>query len=177
MGVSTLIAACGKPLGTYEVRDARIVTGEAVKKVEPYIDPDPQMLRVEFISKTDLYEASDGGDLYVFASFCPFQDKKPLSVTEPYFNDRRRFHPVTHEVRRPTKDQATGNYAYTTYLRLRGKESVNRGDGRIDFTEYDLKEQQVDVCLRIEHSGYFITPSQSRVFVLPAAMIRRALSA
>jgi hypothetical protein len=175
---STLLAACGKALGEYEVRDVRIVSGDAVKAINPDIDPDPQMLRIEFTSATDLYEASDGGGegLYVMASFCPFQDKKPLSVTKPYYSDRRPYDPVTHTERRPAKDP-TGKYVYTSYLRLRGEESVNRGDGHLDFTGYDFRKQQADVCLRIERPGYFLTPSQSRVFIIPAAMIRRALSA
>jgi hypothetical protein len=173
----TLATACGKPLGTYEVRDVRLVRGEAVKAIEPYIEPDPQMLRIEFASKTDLYEASDGGGegLYVYASFFPFQDKSPLYVSEPYYNDRQRYDPVTHEDRRPLKDHTTGDYVYTTYLRLRGDASVNRGHGRLDFTGYDLRRQHADLCLRIHHPGYFITPSRSRVFKVPGPMIRRAL--
>jgi len=171
------LSACGKPLGSYQVRNVTVVTGAAVKQIEPDLDTDPQMLRIEFASKTDLYEASDGGGegLYVFASFCPFQDKAPLSVSEPYYNDRPRFDPVTHENRRPAKDARTGEYVYTAYLRLRGNASVNRGGGRLNFTGYDLRRQHLDLCLRIDHPGYFITPSQSHVFSVPAGMIQHAL--
>jgi hypothetical protein len=179
VSVATLtlaLAACGKPLGTYEVRDVKVVPVAPLRTIDPEIDADPEMLRIEFTSKTDLYEAVGGDALYVFASFCPFQDKSPIYVSEPYYNDQRRYDPVTQRGQRPTKKTGTGEYVYTTYLRLSGKESVNRGDGRLDFTAYDFRKQQPDICLRIEHPGYYVLPSRSQVFVLPAAMIRRALS-
>jgi hypothetical protein len=170
------LAACGKPLGTYEVRDIRLVSGSVFKIVEPGVEVEPQMLRIEFTSKTDMYNAAGDAQLYVFASFCPFQDKSPVYVSRPYFNDRPTYDLTTQKVMRPVKD-ASGRYVYTTYMSLNGNESVNRNDGRLEFTGYDLRRQPVDLCVRIEHPGYFITPSRSRVFVLPAAMIRRALSA
>jgi len=168
------LAACGKPLGTYKIRDIRVVPGSAFKIVEPDADADPEMLHIEFASKTDMHEAAGNADLYVFTSFCPFQDKSPISVSEPYFNDRPNFDPVTSKYRRPMKD-ASGEYVYTTYLRLQGSASLNRGDGRLSSTGYDLRRQRADLCLRIEHPEYSITPSQSRIFVVPAALLQRAL--
>ena len=172
------LAACGKPLGTYQVQDVRLVPGEAFKRLEPYAEADPQMLRVEFTSDTDLYDASDGGGsgLYLFTSFCPFQDKKPVSVSGSYYNDQPRYDAATHAKRHPARDPKSGKYVYTTYLRLRGEASENHGDGRLNSTGYDLTARQADLCLRIEHPGYFITPSQSRTFTVPAGMIRIALS-
>lgn len=175
-----LVTACGKPLGAYEVRDVRVVTREAVKRVEPNIMSDSQMLRVEFVSQTDLYEASDGGGegLYVSASFCPYDDDQELYLGEPFYDDRSRYgrDPRTNwiEERRPIKNARTGQYAYTTYLAIARAAEPAR-PGRDKQIGYDLREQARDLCVRIEHPGYFITPSRSKVFKIPAASIRRAL--
>jgi hypothetical protein len=184
-----LVSACGNPLGTYQVRDVKLVPGDALTKIEPYIDPDPQMLRIKFVSKTNLYDASDGGGsgLYVFASFCPYDEGRVIYVSEPYYNDRSRYGPtriverkvlpdgriiekVDSEDRQPIKDTRTGDYVYTTYFRLNGQAKED-----MDLIAYDLRRQAGDLCLRIKHPGYFITPSRSRVFAVPAQMIQRAL--
>ena len=192
--ILSLLVACGKPLGTYTVREVSVVPGEAVKIIEPNIDPSPQMLRIEFTSKTDMYEASDGGGegLYVMSSLCPYNGKAPIYVSDVYYNDQSRYGPtrvlerkvlpdgrvferVEGQDRRPTKNPATGEFTYTTYIRLSGTGSVDRGDGQANSTTYDLRRQARDLCLRIDHPGYFITPSRSRVFTIPGAMIRSAL--
>ena len=178
--MALLATACGKPLGSYEVRDVRVVPRAAVKKVEPYLPTDEQMLRVEFVSNTDLYEASDGGGegLYVSASFCPYDDDRELYLGEPFYDDRSRYgrDPKTNafEERRPIKNPRTSEYTYTTYLAIARAGEAAR-PGREKQVAYDLRKQLGDLCLRIDHPGYFITPSRSKIFSVPAAMIRRAL--
>lgn len=188
----TLLGACGKPLGTYEIRNVSVVSGDAVKKIERYIDTDPQMLRLEFTSDTDLYEASDGGGsgLYVYTSFCPHNDGRALYVGETYYNDQQRYDPVrvrkrkvlangtvvnevVEEDRRPAKDDS-GKYVYTTYLALE-RAARPEEPGRDEQLAYDLRRQPRDLCLRINHPGYFITPSRSRVFEVSAALIQSAV--
>jgi hypothetical protein len=150
------------------------------------------MLRVEFTSDTDLYKASDGGGsgLYVFTSFCPYSEDRAFYVGDTYYNDRRRYGPsrilertvtadgkviekMTSDDRRPAKD-ATGKYVYTTYLALDAAATPSQ-PGRVAQIGYNLRRQPLDLCLRIDHPGYFITPSRSRVFKVPSAMIQAAL--
>jgi len=189
----TLLTACGKPLGKYEVRNVKIVPASA--EPEAYADKPPhtRMLRIEFTSKTDLYEASDGGGegLYVLASFCPFDERRTLYLGEPYYDDRSRYGPrrvlerkvlpngrvwerVAITDRRPTRNPKTGEYTYTTYLALDRAAEPER-PGRSEQIGYDVRRQPADLCLRIDHPGYFITPSRSQVFVVPARMVQHAV--
>ena len=189
LALLALLGACGRPLGDYAVRKVEIVRADAEpdRLVQNY---NTQMLRVEFTSKTDLYEASDGGGegLYVFSSFCPYDEERTLYVGEPYYDDRSRYGPprvlegkvpinrsieVETDYRRPTKNLATGDFTYTTYLAL-AQAARPKQPGRDEQLAYDLRRQPRDLCLRINHPGYFITPSRSRVFTVPAAMIRFA---
>jgi hypothetical protein len=48
--------------------------------------------------------------------------------------------------------------------------------GVADQFAYDLRRQSRDLCMRIEHPDYVITPSKSEVFVVPTALIQRALA-
>lgn len=186
------LVACGKPLGEYEARNVTVVASgaEPDRQVEK---SETHMLRVEFTSKTDLYEASDGGGegLYVFSSFCPYDEKRTLYVGEPYYDDRSRYGPtrvlegevltdgrsiykVEIDERRPTKNLVTGEFTYTTYLAL-ARVARPEQPGRDEQLAYDLRRQPRDLCLRINHPGYFITPSRSRVFKVPALLIKRAV--
>jgi hypothetical protein len=44
-----------------------------------------------------------------------------------------------------------------------------------DHDPYDLRTAHRDVCVRIDSPGYYVTPSQSNVFVVPASAIDAAL--
>ncbi len=188
-----LVAACGKPLGEYEVQEVTVVAANAEPDRRGVEKSDTQMLRIEFISKTDLYEASDGGGegLYVLASFCPYNAKRMLYVSEAYYDDRSRYGParvldrkvlpdgrirgkIQGNDRRPIKNPTTGEYTYTTYLALDRSATPERS-GRPEQIGYDLRRQRQNLCLRVDHPGYFITPSQSEVFIIPTLMIQRAL--
>ena len=147
------------------------------------------MLRVEFASKTDLYEASDGGGegLYVLASACPYDQDRTLDVGEPYYDDRSRYgepqiesreglaENVSMEERHPTRNAVSGKYTYTTYLAVARPAEPAR-PGWDEQAAYNLRARPMELCLRIKHPGYFITPSRSRVFTIPALMIQRALA-
>jgi len=173
-----LLTACGKPLGTYEVGDVKLVPGSALEKIEPYRKLGPDLLRIEFTSATDLYEASKGGGgLYLWGSFCPYDADRRLRTFGPYYNDRNLYPSAVDDNGkvveipdvRPIRDPRTGKYIYTGYLDL-----ASPSDYAWD-PPYDLRRQAADICLRIDNPGYFITPSRSRVFKIPAAMIRASL--
>ncbi len=188
----TLPAACGKPLGEYQVRNVYVVAADAEPEHRAE-KPETQMLRVEFTSKTSLYDASDGGGegLYVIASFCPYDERRKLYIGEPYYDDRSRYGParvlerkvlldgkviekIASNDRRPRKNPVTSDYTYTTYLALERAGESER-PGWPEQLAYDLRRQPRDLCLRIDHPGYFITPSRSQVFTVPSAKIQSAL--
>lgn len=188
------LAACGKPLGKYEVRDVQIVSSDT-EPDDRAARTEIEVLRIEFTSDTDLYEASDGGGegLYVRASFCPYDEDRAFAIGEPYYNDRSRYGPtnvlnrkvlsggrIIEEVdtveRRPVKNPTTNQYGYTTYLPLQRDPRATEKPGQFEQIGYDLRQQPRDVCLRIHHPGYFITPSRSNVFKLPVSFISEALS-
>ena len=171
--LSLALAACVKPLGTFETKNVSIVAGEHVKRIEPYIDADPETVRVEFTSKTNLFEATKGGDsgLYVLTSFCPFDPDKIIYTGNTYFDDRNR---ESSPLVRPIRG-ASGQYTYTTYLRLRMEGRPER-PGMSEKIAFDLERHARDLCMQVEHpSGMISTPSRSKPFVVPAKLIQRAI--
>ena len=181
------LTSCGKPLGEYEVSNVRLVPASA-EPDQRWPKQTDEMLRVEFVSETDLYEASDGGGggLYVFASGCPYDQDRTLYVGEAYYDDRSRYgepqvesrkgrtETVSMKERHPKRNAVSGEYTYTTYLAVTRTAELARS-GRDEQVAYNLRTRPMEICLRINHPGYFITPSRSRVFKIPALMFQYSL--
>lgn len=178
----------GPHLGTYRFENARLVDSSAVAAIErvpPSTGTNPNLIRIEFTSDQDV-EAATGGSaqLYVHGDFCPGHEYR-LSVAGPYYNDRPRYDrsPSTErtlpdgridvnvalvEAPRPTRDPRTNRYVYTAYI-------VPSEPARQFSGPYDLRSEVRDLCLWIDHPGYYLTRSQSDVFVIPGATIAAAL--
>jgi hypothetical protein len=124
-----------------------------------------KLIRIDFSSETDV--TGDTGNLYVHGDFCPMQDETDFSVWGPYPDGRSLFGDGANPVRRPIRD-AAGRYHYVAYLRV-------AAPGYQFSDAYDLRRGARDLCFRIDSPGYYITPSRSRVFVLPAAEVERLL--
>ena len=183
-----LLAACGKPLGTHEVQKVTLVPADRPGQIDsswPYTGAERELLRIEFASTTDLEAASEGGDLYVHGDFCPFEDEYQFGVIGPYYNDHLRLlsrRTALHEKlpdgrvrlsvestnRKPALDPDTKRYVYTAYLIPSAPKDQFSG-------AYDLRRDNRDICLRIDHPGYYLIPSQSKVFKIDRTLIRRAL--
>jgi hypothetical protein len=182
----TLLGACGKPLGTYEVRDIKLIPGAAFTRVDPeYSGPRPPLIRIEFTSTTDLEVAQPGHDLYVHGDLCPLKNEYQLGILGPYYDDlprllSRRITSYKRSVdghvtmsiestnRHPPRDRNTGRYVYTAYLAL--------SEPKRQFSEaYDLRQRPADLCLRIDSPGYYIIPSRSEIFIIKGDVIQRAL--
>jgi hypothetical protein len=178
--LAATLVSCGKPLGSYQVTSVTLVPSSTLKKVDPAecgnCDPGSELLRIELRSQTNLYDATDGAGSYVLASFCPYDENRVLYTSEPYYDDRGNYDPRTRKDLPPVKNAKTNDYLYTTYLAVTEAGTPARS-GQIEQIAYDLRRQPQDLCLRLFHPGYYITRSQSRVILVPAAMIRRALSA
>jgi len=80
-----LLSGCGNPLGKYDVRRVTLVPGSTLKTVDPdgcsSCDSKPQLLRIEFVSTTDLETASGGHALYIHGDFCPFKNEFSLGYS------------------------------------------------------------------------------------------------
>jgi hypothetical protein len=185
------LASCGPPLGIYRFEEVRAVTPAALEAVDPGQYPDPEaafLLRIEFSSPDDLEARSEGGDLYVHADFCPLRDPFRIWVHGPYYGDRSRYNAtrryerlpdgrihvtIEGENRHPPRDPRTHRYVYTAYLIPYIR--ANPAPGAVRKEGYDLRAASRDLCLRIDHPGYYLTPSRSATFVVPRAAIAQAL--
>lgn len=187
---SLFLAACGPDLGQYEIRDVRLVPAEKLAEIDnspSYDGPEKYLLRIEFTSPTNLEEVSEGGDLYVHGDFCPFKDEYRLSLLGPFYNDQSRLlstrvtsyeklpdgrerMSVESTNRNPVREPATGRFVYTAYLIPSAPKD--------QFSEaYDLRrDTRGDLCLRIDHPGYYVTRSKSDVFKLQASSVRNLLA-
>jgi hypothetical protein len=171
----------------------KLVDGDQITKIDDsgyYSRSESGLLRIAFSSATNLEKASEGGDLYVNADFCPF-DMSSIMSAGPFYNDKNRYLPaetvsgegtnghviqnVSSANRQPTRDLKTGRYIYTAYIYPVGKERI--GHGLPPRPAYDLRSESNDICVRLQRTGYFITKSVSDVFVIPASRIDAALQA
>ena len=181
------LAACGKPLGIYEVQNVTLVSASSLGKIDAdssYTGTERELLRIEFTSTTDLEDASEGGELYVHGDYCPFKDMYQLGVIGPFYNDQPRLlsrRVASHEGlsdgrvqmtvkahnRNPVRNR-TGRYVYTAYLIPSAPKD--------QFSDaYDVRRRGEDICLRIDHPGYYLVPSRSKVFMIGGNVIQRAL--
>ena len=186
-----LLAFCGPGphLGTYRFENARLVDSSALAAIDvhPITETSPDLIRIEFTSDQDLETASGGGGsgLYVHADFCPGHDEYRLLVIGPYYGDRspygryRRIERTLPDGRKqvemvsvddphPTRDPRTNRYLYTAYIVPSKPATQFSGP-------YDLRSEVRDLCLWIDHPGYYRSRSQSDVFVIPGAAIAAAL--
>lgn len=189
--VSILLLAFGRGphLGTYRFENARLVDSSAVAAIEgvpPPTGTSPNLIRIEFTSDQDV-EAATGGSaqLYVHGDFCPGHEEYRLQVAGPYYNDRPRYdrspareralpdgrtdvNVASVDAPRPTRDPRTNRYVYTAYIVPSQPATQFSGP-------YDLRHGVRDLCLWIDHPGYYLTRSQSDVFVIPGGVITAAL--
>jgi hypothetical protein len=132
----------------------------------------------------DLEELSGGRDLYVHADFCPFKRRYMIDMRGPYYADQSRYtfsgvppEGIQVKYRHPPRDERTGRYLYTAYVfpsrPMPGEPPTVTN--LPDHDPYDLRTAHRDVCVRIDSPGYYITPSQSKVFVVPSSAIDAAL--
>jgi hypothetical protein len=189
------LAMCRGPyLGSYRFENARLVDSRVVAAIEPdhpAVDPGSTFIRIEFTSDQDLETASggSGSGLYVHADFCPGHDEYRLFVLGPYYNDRSpygRSRLVEHilpdgrkqteaiplDDPHPIRDARTNRYLYTAYI------APSRPANVFDGTRheaYNLRTDARNLCLWIDHPGYYLTRSRSDVFVIPGAAIAAAL--
>lgn len=188
---SACLAGCGPPLGDYRFENARLVSWAEFSRIEPEQFPEalsPDMLRIEFSSERDLETASEGGDLYLHADYCPAADPFRIASFGPYYGERSRYNSrvvssetlpdgrirqvMAGENRHPPRDPRTNRYVYSAYLIPSRPPSSRPG---LQREGYDLRADARDLCLRFERTGYFLTPSRSRTFIVPGAAIAAAL--
>jgi hypothetical protein len=192
LGAMLLLALskCRGPyLGSYRFENARLVDSTALARIEPghpAVGASATFIRIEFTSDQDV-EAATGGSaqLYVHADFCPGHDEYRLLVMGPYYDDRSRYDrsPSTErtlpdgskqvnvasvDAPRPTRDPRTNRYVYTAYIVPTQPAAQFSGP-------YDLRDGVRDLCLWIDHPGYYLSRSQSDVFVIPGGVIAAAL--
>lgn len=184
-----LLSWCRGPhLGTYRFENARLVDSTVLAAIDdhPAAHISPDLIRIEFTSEQDLKVASGGGDLYVHADFCPFGDEYRLLVLGPYYNDRSPYRLLNRRERRlpdgritvegeqihPARDRRTDRYLYTAYLvPSRPARNGIHGEPR---EGYDLRNSIRDLCLRIDHPGYYLTRSRSDIFMIPGTAVAQA---
>jgi hypothetical protein len=156
-----LLGACGKPLGSYTIDKATLVPRAEFERIEPISDllPDEQFIRIDFSSTTDVVTTAEG-DLYVHGDFCPMGKTNRLSVFGPYPDGQERY--TVDGDRRPVRD-AAGRYHYVAYLRTSADSDP----------AYDLRSATRDLCFRVDATGYNLTPSESKIFTLPAQTVAR----
>lgn len=185
---TALLTACGKPLGTYEVQNVTLVSASRLGQIDPnesYAGHERQLIRIEFTSTVDLETASEGGDLYVHGDFCPVKDAYQLGIIGPFYDDQPRLlsrkvtsyekspdgrvrMSVESKNRHPSRDEKTGRYVYTAYLIPSAPKD--------QFSDaYDLRHRNGDLCLRIDHPGYYVIPSRSNTFKIDAGEIQKVL--
>jgi hypothetical protein len=184
----------GPYLGSYRFENARLVDSSAVAAIEPghpALEATTKLIRIEFTSDQDLETASggSGSGLYVHADFCPGHDEYRLAVLGPYYDDRspysrsrlierllpdgrKQTEAVPTDDPHPTRDPRSNRYLYTAYIFP--SRPANSFDGT-RHAGYDLRRETGDLCLWIDHPGYYLTRSQSDVFVIPGAVIAAAL--
>jgi hypothetical protein len=192
-----LLAFCepGPHLGTYRFENARLVASTVLARIQPYHPAtaiSPEFIRIEFTSDQDLETTSggSGSGLYVHADFCPGHDEYRVTVIGPYYNDRspygrsrliehrlpdgrKQLDAVPIDDPHPTRDPRTGRYLYTAYI-MPAPPARDANTGAT-FQTYDLRQGVRDLCLWIDHPGYYRSRSQSDVFVIPGAAIAAAL--
>ena len=183
------LAMCRGPyLGTYRFENARLVDSAALAAIDrerPSTGANASLIRIEFTSDQDVEAAAGDDQLYVHADFCPGHDEYRLHVIGPYYNDRSRYGRTRSIERtlpdgrkqvavvpiddpRPSRDPRTNRYVYTAYVVPTQPATQFSGP-------YDLRSETRDLCLWIDHPGYYLTRSQSDVFVIPGAAIAAAL--
>lgn len=181
----------GPYLGSYRFENARLVDSSALATIEPShpaLEEATQLIRIEFTSDQDLETASGGSGpgLYVHGDFCPGHDEYRLAALGPYCGDRspytrrnRRERPLPNggvaidgDQLHPSRDPRSGRYLYTAYIFP--SRPANSFDGT-RHESYDLRRDGRDLCLWIDHPGYYVTRSQSDVFVIPRGAIAAAL--
>jgi hypothetical protein len=186
-----LLAACGPYLGHYRFERVDLVLVSRLEAIDAGEVPDPhsgQLLRIVFTSDVDVETASGGtgSGLYIQADFCPFRDWR-LLVSGPYYGDLSPFPPTPPAQqlangvvlvpsianRHPPRDGRTGRFVYTAYIAPSRVAAPSPGS---DVQPYDLHGLKKDLCLRLDHPGYYLTASRSSVFVVPAGAIRAALA-
>ncbi len=180
----------GPHLGSYRFENARLVDSAVLASIEPahpVIATNSNFIRIEFTSDQDLETTSggSGSGLYVHADFCPGHDESRLLVIGPYYNDRSPYgrsrliertlpdgrkqgEAIPIDDPHPTRDPRTNRYLYTAYI-------VPSAPADQFSAAYDLRSAVRDLCLWIDHPGYYLTRSQSDVFVIPGAAIAATL--
>jgi len=186
------LGGCGPHLGNYRYENVRLVDRAAFEALDldtysPAASPD--LLRIEFSSEVDLESASggSGSGLYVMADFCPLSDDYGITALGPYYNDRSPYTLLNRRERalpgggvaiegeqlHPSRDPRTNRYVYTAYVfPSQPARSGAQGEAR---EAYDLRAGVRDLCLRIDHPGYYLTASRSEIFVIPGAAVAAAL--
>ncbi len=191
-----LVSLCRGPhLGSYRFENARLVDSAALAAIDadhPAVATTSSLIRIEFTSDQDLETTSggSGSGLYVHADFCPGHEEHRLLVLGPYYNDRSPYG-RSREVERtlpdgrkqvvmvpvddphPTRNPRTNRYLYTAYI-VPSPPARDTHTGAT-FHPYDLRREVRNLCLWIDHPGYYLTRSQSDVFVIPGAAIAAAL--
>lgn len=193
IGLAPVLAlgGCGPALGEYRVDDVRVVNWASLERADPELGADRStdfLVRVQFSSATDVEVASDGGDLYVHADFCPFRSEYRIGAFGPYYGDRSRYGELRRNIREnrdgtkvivvegenlhPPRDPRTGRYVYTAYIIPYA--TAFEGPGR-EREGYDLRTSARDLCLRLDHPGYYLTRSKSQTFTVSRTAISAAL--
>lgn len=189
---------CGPHLGSYRFEQAELVNSAMLNRIDPTnrfdTDGRPALIRILFSSEDDLTATSSGGGLYVHADYCPFNNPDAVGVVGPFYEDQSRYGPVhiergrnadgsevnviEGEDRHPPLDPRTHRYLYTAYIIPVGPSyGTHVTNGQADVLGYyDLHGLTRDLCLRIDHPGYYLSPSQSEIFVVPRASIAAALA-
>lgn len=192
--LALIAAGCGRPLGEYRFDKVEIVRPDALQATGETGPNIAYYLKLYFVSSTDMESASGGHDLYVHADFCPFRKRYGIDAIGPFYGDRSRYLPtkvlsskyvdgrlvevVDSQNRHPVADTKSGLFAYSAYL-IPADPMPGYPHGRTNLPEstYDLRKDHRDVCVRIDSPAYDLTPSQSKVLVIPGSAIAAAFRA
>jgi hypothetical protein len=174
------VASCSPSLGEYRLEGVSAVpASEAVRLWGRAAAGHPVSLKVSFSSSRNLAALGDS-NLYVHGDICPIRDPYRLHVSVPYWNDRP-LGPTFGTAAAPRltaedvkADPATGRYQYVAYLSPARRTEEGVVPGKI-HQGYDLPANPQDVCLRVDHAGYYFPPSRSNVIVVSRAAIKAAL--
>lgn len=165
-----LLAGCGPSLDDYEITEVKVVENLA-KAVSRPRDGEGY-LRVDLASDFDLL-ADTNGNVYAFASFCPFtQDDErmvigPLAASDP---------PVDLlDMGEAMPRDETGRAHYVIYVPLAELQLALPSDTGDAKPSGDLPAAGEDLCLQIRQSGYYLTDSASDTIRIPVNQWQAAL--
>jgi hypothetical protein len=184
-----ILAECGANLGNYRVDSVRLVPLSTFERADGERHADlgaSSLLRVVFSSTTDIATVVGSGDLYIWADFCDSEGARQISSFGPYYGDRSRYDRQSPDdpsdnreftkaqlEAHPPREPATGRFVYTAYL----VPSAPARHGQFPRQAYDLSSDHRDLCLRLDHPGYYLGRSRSGMFTLSGASVVQALRA